>query len=65
MNETSFDLVRLTKAKKAVDLAPNTIRAYARQGLNLYRNGKCVFFSKTELEDFIRSNSRPKVSATS
>jgi hypothetical protein len=59
MDNQSFDLVRLTKAKKTVDLSPNTIRAYARRGLNLYRNGKCVFFSKAELEAFIRSNSKP------
>lgn len=52
---TSFDLARLSKSKQAVDLAPNTIREYARQGLNIYRMGKAAFFSKAELEAFIRA----------
>jgi len=48
-------MVRLSKAKKAVDVCPNTIREYHRQGLNLYRVGKAVFFNTTELEQFIRT----------
>jgi hypothetical protein len=54
-NIQSFDLARLTKAKQAVDLAPNTIRNYARNGLPLYRMGRAVFFSRSELEQFIRA----------
>ncbi len=54
-SNTSFDLVRLTKAKPTVDLAPNTIRAYAREGLALYRKGRAVFFSRAELAHHIRS----------
>jgi hypothetical protein len=50
----SFDLVRLTKSKREVDISPNTIRKYARQGLNLYRKGKAVFFSRAELQPFIK-----------
>jgi hypothetical protein len=50
-----FDLVRLTKAKKLVDLSPNTIRAYSIQGLSLYRKGRAVFFSRAELDRFIRT----------
>ena len=53
----NFDLVRLSKSKAIVDVSPNTIRAYAKQGLRLFRCGKPVFFSKTELEHFIRSKS--------
>jgi hypothetical protein len=52
--EVSFDLVRLTKSKRTVDLSSNTIRAYAREGLSLYRKGRAVFFSRAELEQFIR-----------
>lgn len=48
-----FEMVRLSKSKKEVDLAPNTIRAYFQQGLPCYRRGKCVFFSRTELRQFI------------
>ena len=47
-------MARLTKSKEAVDLAPNTIRAYAKKGLRLYRVGKAVFFHTGELEAFIR-----------
>lgn len=50
---SGFDLVRLTKAKETVDFCPNTIRAYAREGLPLYRKGKAVFFSKAELASFL------------
>ena len=55
MNEPSFDLVRLSKSKRSVDLASNTIREYSRQGLNIYRMGKAAFFSRAELEQFIRA----------
>jgi hypothetical protein len=55
---TSFDLVRLSKSKKAVDLAPNSIRAYAKEGLNLYRKGRAVFFSRAELEQHIRDTGK-------
>ncbi len=56
-NKINFDLVRLSKAKSTVDICPNTIRDYSRRGLRLYRLGKCVFFSKDELAEFIRAQS--------
>jgi hypothetical protein len=49
-----FDLFRLSKAKSAVDVSPNTIRAYFKEGLNSYRQGKAVFISRMELDAFIR-----------
>lgn len=52
--EFSFDLIRLSKSKAVVDISSNTIRAYNRDGLPLYRRGKAVFFSKSELEQFLR-----------
>ena len=52
--DSSFDLVRLSRSKAVVDLCSNTIRAYARQGLPIYRRGKAAFFSKAELIDFLR-----------
>jgi hypothetical protein len=52
--DTSFDLCRISHAKQNTSLCSNTIRAYFRQGLGCYRRGKVVFFSKTELEAFIR-----------
>ena len=67
----SFDLVRLSKSKEAVDICPNTLRAYHRDGLQFYRRGKAVFFSKSELEQFIRvqpnapTSKRPQSSDTS
>jgi hypothetical protein len=54
----SFDMARITHAKELVDLSPNTIRAYAREGLNLYRKGRALFFSRAELEQFIRSRAK-------
>ena len=51
----SFDLRRLGKSKKEVDISPNTIRSYAKQGLRLYKVGKAVFFSCSELAAFIRT----------
>jgi hypothetical protein len=54
-NTRQFDMTRLTKSKLAVDLCPNSIRQYARNGLPLYRRGRAVFFSKTELEQYIRN----------
>ena len=57
--EPVFDLVRVSKAKKVVDLCSNTIMAYHSRGLPLYRMGnKTCFFSKAELEGFIRRNAR-------
>ena len=55
----SFDLVRVTKAKKEVDICSNTIRAFAREpnGLRLYRKGRATFFSRSELNEFIRKTS--------
>lgn len=58
----SFDLIRLTKAKAAVDLSPNTIRAYARDGLSIYRKGRAVFFSRSELELHIRRTASKYIS---
>jgi hypothetical protein len=59
VNTETFGMHRLTKSKKTVDLAPNTIREYARQGLPLYRMGRAVFFNVAELEHFIRSKGSP------
>jgi hypothetical protein len=55
----SGDLRRLTKSKSEVDISPNTLRGYARHGLNLYRMGKAVFYSLTELEAHIKLKGRP------
>ena len=54
----TFDLVRVTHSKEAVDVCSNTIRSYSRRGLRLYRAGKATFFSKSELEAFIRAENR-------
>jgi hypothetical protein len=54
----SFDLVRLSHAKRDVDISSNTIRKYSRHGLNLYRMGKAIFFSQAELIEFIKRKSQ-------
>jgi hypothetical protein len=55
----SFDLFRLSKSKAAVDLAPNTLRAYFKDGLNFYKRGKAIFVSRTEVEAYIRKGPQP------
>ena len=52
---SSFDLVRISRARAEVSLAPNTIRAYSELGLRLFKVGKVVFFSRTELTNLIVS----------
>jgi hypothetical protein len=59
----NFDLFRLTKAKQTVDLCPNTLRKFNRQGLPFYKRGRAVFVSKSELEQFIRNPSAFKLAA--
>ncbi len=49
-----FGFFRLSKSKLAVDVCPNTLRAYNSQGLPFYRIGKSVFVNYAELESFIR-----------
>lgn len=60
---SSFDLCRLQKSKQVVDLSPNTLRDWNRRGLRFYRCGKPVYFSKAELDQFIRTGgpSRPYI----
>ena len=55
----SFDLFRLSKSKAAVDLAPNTLRAYFKDGLNFYKRGKAIFVSRAEVDAYIRKGSQP------
>ena len=50
---TGFDLFRLSKSKKEVDLSPNTIRAYFKRGLAFYKMGKAIFISRAQLHQFI------------
>lgn len=50
-----FDLFRLSKSKKEVDLSPNTLRAYFKQGLAYYKMGKAIFISRAQLHHFITS----------
>ncbi|HEV2696139.1 MAG TPA: hypothetical protein VG347_24840 [Verrucomicrobiae bacterium] len=51
----NYDLFRLSKSKRIVDLSPNTLRDYFQRGLKAYRCGKPVFVSRSELADFIRT----------
>ena len=50
----SFDLVRIQKSKKAVDLSPNTIRSFFKEGLKKYKRRGLTFFSRSELERFLK-----------
>jgi hypothetical protein len=53
---SNFDLFRLSRAKQEVDLCPNSLRAYHREGLPFYRKGRAIFVSKSELSAFIRAH---------
>ena len=55
----SFDLFRLSKSKAAVDLAPNTLRSYFKDGLRFYKRGKAIFVSRVEVADYIRKGPQP------
>jgi hypothetical protein len=55
-----FDLFRLSKSKEVVDVCPNTLRGYFKEGLSYYQRGKAVFVSKTELRNFITAPVRRK-----
>jgi hypothetical protein len=52
-NADSFDLFRLSKSKSVVDLSPNTLRSYFKNGLPCYRMGKAIFISRAQLAQFI------------
>jgi hypothetical protein len=54
----TFDLFRLSKAKRLVDIHPNTLHTYNKAGLPFYRQagGRAVFISRTELAQFIRNS---------
>jgi hypothetical protein len=58
--DAGFDLFRLSKSKDVVDVSANTLRAYNREGLPFYKQGKAIFVSKTELAAFIRFRSKEK-----
>ena len=53
-SDSTFDLFRIGRSKRIVDLCDNTIRKFIRDGLPCYRRGKAIFISKRELEQFIR-----------
>lgn len=57
---SQFDLFRLSKSKIAVDICSNTLRAYHKEGLPIYRRGKAAFVSRSDLEAFIRQKSDSK-----
>lgn len=53
-NGATFDLFRISKAKKTVDLSPNSVRKlHIDHGLPIYYQGKNAFVSKSELHHLI------------
>ena len=59
----NWDLCRITKAKREVDISHNTIRAYAKRGLRIYRHGRATYFSRAELAEFIKTRANVEVMA--
>jgi hypothetical protein len=49
-----FPMFRLSRSKATVDISPNTLRKFFKQGLPCYRRGKAVFVAKAELFAFIQ-----------
>lgn len=61
MNGSDFEFFRLDHSKEAVDICPNTLREYEKEGLPFYRKGRAVYVSKSELALFIRmTGKRPQ-----
>lgn len=55
-NSSSWNWIRLSHSKKRVDISPNTIRKWERQGyLTIYRVGKLAFFCRSELDQCIKT----------
>ncbi len=52
---TNFDLVRISRARPEVGFCANTIRTYGKHGLRLFKVGKVVLFSRSELASLITS----------
>ena len=57
-----FDLFRLGESKITVNLSPNTLRNYHREGLPFYGQGRTIFVSKNDLAAFLKNRSIEKVS---
>ncbi len=53
-SQNTSDLCRITKAKQAVDMSPNTVRMLFGRGLTEYKVGRAVYFSRSELELFVK-----------
>jgi hypothetical protein len=51
-----YDLFRVSRSKKEVDISPNTLRTYMKAGLPAYRMGKACFVSRSQLQQFIFAN---------
>lgn len=52
----AFDMARLSHAKRAAGVSPNTVRKWHREyGLRIYWVGKAAFFSLSELHALIRT----------
>jgi hypothetical protein len=65
VNQTaSFDLFRLSKSKREVDVCANTLRAYFKKGLPFYKMGKAIFVSRAQLAHFITSQPREWIKQT-
>lgn len=52
---SKFDLVRITRTKRELDICPNEIRKMAKRGLKIYGQGRMRFVSRREVARFIRN----------
>lgn len=58
---SGFEMVPLSDAMSEVKISPATLRRRAEEGeIRLYKYGKCLFFSKSELASAIKAKPGPK-----
>lgn len=58
----SFEMFKVAHSSREVGLSPNTIRKLSREaGLRLYKVGKIVFASRSEVVAFMKAQPSPQV----
>lgn len=53
----TFDLFRLTHSKREVDISTTCLRGYIKLGLPVYKMGKAAFVSRSQLAQWIITQS--------
>jgi len=62
-SQQGFDLFRLNRSKKEVDVSPPTLRKWFKEGLPFYKMEKAVFVSRSQLQAFILARANQTAAA--